>query len=225
MPRGRRRDAAAGASRVRGRQPRAAHLPRRLRVAPGHAPRPRVRHARGPRADRARQRPRADARAARRAAPSGPTCASPGSCGARRCRGIASASRRAPGSRCTTTTSPPAPGATRCASRSGTTDDPAPRYWVRVDGINVGMARVGAVRVGRLDAAQDVARARAPQPDGARRAALLPDRAAPLRAHAGLRHPRPGPVLAALVLAAPRRHGLRRPVGRNRPAFWSQDDH
>ena len=33
--------------------------------------------------------------------------------------------------------------------------------------------------------------------------ALLPDRAAPLRAHAGLRHPRPGPVLAALVLAAP----------------------
>ena len=36
-------------------------------------------------------------------------------------------------------------GARRNALRVkvGTTDDRAPRYWVRVDGINVGMARVG----------------------------------------------------------------------------------
>ena len=59
-------------------EPRAAHVPRRLRLAPGDAPRPRVRHARGPAPRRratTRWRPRA---AARRAAPSGPTCARAG---------------------------------------------------------------------------------------------------------------------------------------------------
>ena len=36
-------------------------------------------------------------------------------------------------------------GARRNALRVkvGTTDDPAPRYWVRVDAINVGLARIG----------------------------------------------------------------------------------
>ena len=60
------------------RRPRPAHVPRRLRLAPGDAARPRVRHARGPRADGARQRRWPPAAAARRRAPSGPTCARPG---------------------------------------------------------------------------------------------------------------------------------------------------
>ena len=182
---------------------------------------------------RSARRPRATTRwrrraAARRAAPSAPTCASRGSSGARRC----------PGDRVCVT---PATwqqvhddnltaGARRNALRvkSGPTrdDTSAPRYWVRADGINVGMARVGAVRARRpRRRASPGPCAPARNPTGPGGAALHQTALPAAAAHAGLRRSASRTRLAALVLAAPRRHGLRRPLGRNRPAFWSQDDH
>ena len=118
-------------------------------------------------------------------------------------------------------------GARRNALRVkvGTTDDPAPRYWVRVDGINVGMARVGLFAPAATTPRKTWAARARRNPTGLGGLLFYRTALPPLRAHAGLRHPRPGPVLASLVLAAPRRHGLRRPLGRNRPAFWSRDDH
>ena len=140
-------------------------MPRRLRVAPGDAPRPRVRHARGPRADRARQRPGAHApqrderhlrarpvrrrvRVARGAA---------GRPRLRHARHLAAGARRQPDGR----------GPAQRAARQGR-DDRRPgaallgarRRHQRRDGPR------RAVRAGRQDAAKDLARARAPQPDG-----------------------------------------------------------
>ena len=80
-------------------------VPRRLRVAPGDAPRPRVRHARGPRADRARQRPGAQTRRSATSGTFGPDLCVAGFVwrealpGRPRLRHA-----RPPGSRCTTTT-------------------------------------------------------------------------------------------------------------------------
>ena len=155
------------------------------------------------RAQTARDNALAPAAAARRPAPSGPTCASPGYVW-----------REAlPGDHVCVT---PATwqqvhddnltaGARRNALRVkvGTTDDRAPRYWVHADGINVGMARVGAVRPGRRGP-------RTTWPVRARRSATGPGgvlfsrHAAPrVRDPAERDHPRPRPVVAALVLVAP----------------------
>ena len=117
LRRGDRRDVGARRRvrpRLGGRRPRSADVPRRLRLAPGHAARPRVRHARGPRADGARQRPGRQP-PQRDAGHLRPRPVRPGLRLARgACRATTSASPRPPGSRSTTTTSRPAPAATRC---------------------------------------------------------------------------------------------------------------
>ena len=186
-------------------------LPRRLRLAPGDAPRPRVRHARGPRADRARQRPGAHApqrderhlraRPVRRGVRLARGAA--GRPRLRHARHLAAGARRQPDGR----GSPQ-----RAARQVGTygARPGTPRYWVRVDGINVGMARVALFWRRRREAREVLARARAPRAVGPRRGALLSAPARRVRPAAERRHPRPRPAVAALVLAAAGRDRLRR---------------
>ena len=169
--------------------------------------RPRVRHARGPRADGAATTPWRSSRRSTTPGTFGPDLCAPGYVWR----------EAVPGDHVCVT---PATwqqvhddnltaGARRNALRVKVGRDAATgTYRVHADGINVGVARVAAVPA-RADAARAlVARGRAPQRQGPRRRALVRHAAARVHDAPERDRPRARPVVAALVLVAPDRDGL-----------------